>query len=122
MKKEQLVVNNSAQVEVKKISVMGDSKNQKRENTLRNIMAAAAGAFDTKKIINAIVNEIGELFNADRCFIVEFNPEMDSCNPIQDFAQYLSSEKIKSHLPYQPTKGELSQFFRAGEKKTNSVC
>lgn len=87
------------------------------EKTLREIMLLSVSTFDRKKIIKSIGTEAGKLFKADRCFYIEFDIETDTCRPIEDYAEYLSSNNIKSHLMRQPTKEEIIIFIELAKEK-----
>lgn len=94
-----------------------EQKRAENEKTLREIMLSSVSSFEIEKIIKSIVTEAGKLFKADRCFYIEINLETMSNLPIQDYAEYLSSSDIKSHLTRQPTKDETVIFFESMKQK-----
>lgn len=87
------------------------------EKALREIMLSSVSTFDMKEIIKSIVTEAGQLFKADRCFFIEINLETMSNLPIQDYAEYLSSSDIRSHLTRQPTKDDTIIFIELAKQK-----
>lgn len=92
-----------------------------REKALRIIMASLAGSFDVKKIINTIVTETGKLFKADRCFLIQYDEKTDMVLPIEDYAQYLSSDKIKSHLERKHSQEDIAAFKKIMKRKETVV-
>lgn len=92
----------------------------KNEKALRKIMLSSVTTFDMKEIINSIVSEEGKLFKADRCFFIEIDQETNSNKPIKDYAEYLSSKDIVSHMDRQPTKSE-TEFFISKMKYQNAM-
>lgn len=88
-----------------------------REKTLREIMSAAVSSFDMSERINSIIKETGQYFKADRCFFIEYDPNNDSGLPIRDYAEYLSSNLIRSHLTRPVTKEETESFLNFGKRK-----
>lgn len=96
-----------------------DKEKQMAENEriLREIMLSLVEAFNFEKIINLIVTEAGKLFKADRCFFVEYDYETDSHPPIKHYAQYLSSEEIRSHVNILPGKAQTEVFIKLIKQK-----
>lgn len=93
-----------------------------REKILRLIMLSSISNFNFEEIIHTIVSKTGEVFNADRCFYVEYDYSTDSHLPIKDYAQYLSSDSIRSHLTSQPNKEATDLFIKQmKEKKVTTV-
>lgn len=90
------------------------------EKTLREIMLFSVSTFDMKEIIKSIVTEAGKLFKADRCFFIEINLETMSNLPIQDYAEYISSEDIVSHKTWPPSKAETEGFIRQAKQHATS--
>lgn len=92
------------------------------EKVLRQIMLSLTRTFDFQKIIIAIVTEAGKFFKADRCFYVEIDPNTTSNRPIKDWAEYLSSPQIMSHLSVHPGKGETEIFIKQTLNKKIVLC
>lgn len=92
-------------------------KKAENEKTIREIMLASASTFDVKEIIHTIVTETGKLFKANRCFYIEVDSETDTNLPIKDYAEYLSSKDIASHISKTPNKEETGAFIERAKKK-----
>lgn len=95
-------------------------KTAEHEKVLRDIMLSTIKTFDVKEIITSIVTKIGRLFSADRCFFVGYDPETDLTTPIENYAEYLSSSDIRSHLTSISGKEE-TEFFDKGLKEGKVV-
>lgn len=93
------------------------AKVAEREKALRMIMSSSAGSFDLNEVIKSIIEQAGKLFKADRCFFIEFDAETNSPMPIYDYAEYLSSNDIRSHITRQPTKTETEAFISITKQK-----
>lgn len=87
------------------------------ESTLREIMFLSVQKFDLKEMINSIVTGAGKLFKADRCFFIEVDTETNINLPIQNYAEYLSSDDIVSHITRVPNKEETSDFIIRTKQK-----
>lgn len=94
-----------------------EKKTAERETLLRKIMLSLVQTFNFEEIINMIVTEAGKLFDADRCFFVEYKREIDSYTPIKDYAQYLSSKDIRSHVDVIPGKAQTDVFLQLSKQK-----
>lgn len=85
------------------------------EKTLRHIMLSSA-SLDYKKVINTIVTQAGGFFKADRCFYIGIDFKTVKHNPIEDYAEYLSSDKIRSHRTRQPNPGDTTKFIKGASR------
>lgn len=85
-------------------------KSAKNESILRRIMLSSSSTFSFEQTINLLVTEAGKLFNADRCFFIEVDTITHINLPIQEYAEYLSSPNIRSHLEVTPKKSETKTF------------
>lgn len=94
--------------EIKKIA--------ENEKALRQIMLSSANTFNFEQIINSIVTEAGKFFKADRCFYIEIDFEKMKHKQIEKYAEYLSSNDIKSHLTRQPNQDDTSKFIQNAER------
>lgn len=94
-------------------------RNAQREIAIRNIIEKAISTENQEDIIKTIVTEEGKLFKADRCFFIEYDAENDTSIPIKEYAEYLSSEKIKTHVVRAPQKEEVGVFLK--ETKQNKM-
>lgn len=93
-------------------------KANERERLLGSIVTKAISTFNMKEVINFVVVETGKFLEADRCFFVEYDLDSNSSLPIEKYAEYLSSDEIKSHSTSQPDKASTESFVRiAGQKK-----
>lgn len=86
-------------------------KKAQNEKTLREIMLMSVQNFDLKDIITSIVIETGKLLKADRCFFIAIDLDTDTNIPIREYAEYLSSDDIESHMNYPPSKEESGIFI-----------
>ncbi len=93
------------------------SRQAERENALRQIMLSSVTILNFEGIINFIVTETGKLFKADRCFFVEYDYETDMTPTIRDYAQYRSSDSIRSHLDIPIHKESIAVFMTAIKQK-----
>lgn len=92
-------------------------KKAENERILREIMLASVQTFDMKTMIKSLVTEAGKLFSADRCFFIEVDNEANINLPIQDYAEYLSSDDIVSHIMRPPSKEETGDFIQRTREK-----
>ena len=92
-------------------------KTAESEKALRKIMLSSVSTFDLKEAIKSMVTEAGMLFKADRCFFNEVDAETDSNLPIKDYAEYLSSSDIRSHLTRQTVKSETEGFIKVSKQR-----
>ncbi len=79
-------------------------KTAEREAFLRKITELIRGSFDINDIKKNIVNQVGEAFEADRCFIRLFIPDQDKFLPLDEHSEYLGSPDIKSAVDADPNK------------------
>lgn len=84
----------------------------KNEKILKQIMLISANTFDFEKTIHLIVTETGKFFNADRCFFIGIDITTQTHKPLEKYAEYLSSENIRSHLTRQPKQGDTIKFIK----------
>lgn len=97
-------------------------KKAENERILREIMLASVQTFDMKTMIKSLVTEAGKLFAADRCFFIEVDTETNTNLPIQDYAEYLSSENLVSASIRPPTKEETTGFVQRTRQKLFEYC
>jgi len=88
-----------------------------REKILRRIMSTTVNSFEMSELIRSIIEETGKHFKADRCFFVEYDSENDTNFPLKGYAEYLSSNLIKSHLSRPTTKEETEAFLNLSKKR-----
>lgn len=93
-----------------------EKQTAQKENTLRQIMLSTARSFNFEEIINSIVTAAGKMLKADRCFYVEYDLENEAVFPIKDYAEYRSSENIRSHTTRIPDKASVSEIVKTAIK------
>lgn len=86
-------------------------RNAEREKVIRTIIEKAISTENEEEIIKTIVTEEGKLFKADRCFFIEYSQELDTSLPIEEYAEYLSSSEIKTHVSRAPKRDEVINFL-----------
>lgn len=92
------VVTDQAGIAISNARVYKQLKQQvERENILRNIITTIRSTLDINMIKKSIVSEVGKALDADRVFIVEFDPETNNPAKILDeYSEYLSSPELAS--------------------------
>lgn len=88
-----------------------------REKTLIEIMSFSVDTLDIKEIIKSIITKAGKLFKADRCFFAEYDIDLNKNKPLKDYAEYLSSKNIRSHLTRPATYEDVAAFLRVTKQK-----
>ncbi|MEI8377487.1 MAG: GAF domain-containing protein [bacterium] len=81
----------------------------RRDSVLRQLTETIRSSLDMKEMKQTIVNEIGKIFEADRCYLREYNQEEGAF--LKPEVEYLSSDKIKSLKDVEPNQKGLSYFF-----------
>ncbi len=81
-----------------------------REKILREFIISAIASSDAKDTIKKIVIEIGRLFNADRCFFVEYDSRNNVYIPIERSNVYLSSIEVQSPVGRQVLNEEVEAY------------
>lgn len=104
-----------------KLDVLNNQKQislaAEREKALREIVSTSANTFDVKEAINSIVEQAGKLFDADRCFFIQFDLDNDRYFPLKDYAEYLSSKDIRSQTSRPVDESEIISFTRQTKQK-----
>lgn len=98
-----------------------EKQSAQREKNLRQIMLATAGSFNFEDVINSIVTAAGKMLKADRCFYVEYDLPNETVFPIKDYAEYRSSENIRSHTTRVPSTEEVSEFVKMAINKQTRI-
>jgi signal transduction histidine kinase/transcriptional regulator with GAF, ATPase, and Fis domain len=83
-----------------------------KEQFLRQTIVSSIESLNKEDILRTIVIETGKLFNADRCFFIEYDNENQNFLPIGNYEAYLSSLNIKDVIGLKLTKEQLSPFTR----------
>ncbi len=79
----------------------------KREKTTRSIIINALQSPDVKNTLSTIVMNTAKLFDADRCFFVEYDVQNDVYLPIERHNSFISSLEIKGVAGTQFSKEEM---------------
>lgn len=98
-----------------------ERKTASNEKALREIMLSSVSTFEMEDVINSIVTQTGKLLNADRCFYVEIDLETHTKRSIKEYAEYLSSNDIKSHITRQPKNVEVEIFNEDSKQKKTMI-
>ncbi|OGI18001.1 MAG: hypothetical protein A2255_03520, partial [Candidatus Melainabacteria bacterium RIFOXYA2_FULL_32_9] len=83
-----------------------------REKLLRNIVLTTISSLDINEVLKTIVVETGKLFQADRCFFIEYDEKTQEFLPIKSEAVYLSSLDVKDVTGLKLTDVELAPFLK----------
>lgn len=101
---------NQAGIAIKHAELYSITKKQaERERLLRGLLISSS-TLDYKEAIKSVVSQTGKLFNADRCFFVNYHYESKNNLPVEDFAVYLSSLDIKDVTGRVFTQEEIAPF------------
>ena len=83
-----------------------------KEALLKKIIQTIRGNIDINQVKNSIVNEIGKLFNADRCHIRLIDQKNNEFLPIDEHSEYLSSNENKSIIGLITEKTAFLKYFK----------
>jgi len=89
-------------------------KTAEKEKALRKIMSSSVDNFDLKEVINSIITETCQLFNADRCLFIE---QTDSDLGLKNYSEYLSSSEIVSAATNIPEKIVIDAMIKLIKKR-----
>lgn len=95
-----------------------EEKIVEREVLLRNIIEIIRSSLDLKEMKKSLVQNVAKYFNADRCFLFEYDRERDIYLPIT--VEYLSSPDIKSILNKDIYK-EAEEFVKLVKSGKNNI-
>jgi signal transduction histidine kinase/ActR/RegA family two-component response regulator len=102
-------------------TLFNDVKNQtdslkrhnERQSLLKDIIISSVDSIELDKSLKKIVTETGKLFEADRCFFLDFDSnDDDKYPPVQNYATYRSSESIKDVSGMVYLKKEIAPFTK----------
>lgn len=82
-----------------------------REKVLRKILSSSVNTFDIRSTVKLITAETGRFFNADRCFFVGYDVETNSIEPVNEYAEYISSPNIRPHTTRPANTNEVEIFL-----------
>lgn len=91
-------------------------KNANTERVLRKMISSSVNNFDLKEIINSIVTETGQLFNADRCLFIEYTGQNNSTS-LKSHFEYLASKEIVSAADNAPEKIVIDAIISSLKKR-----
>lgn len=91
-----------------------------REQIIRSAILSAIEARSPEETTKSIVVNIGKMFNADRCFYIEYDSENDEYSPVEKHNTYISSMAIKDIVGVKLSREEMEPFtdFMFNQKKT----
>ncbi len=89
----------------------------KKEAVMRKIAEYGINNIPEESLTKMVVTDMGKLFEADRCFYVEVDVAQSKSMGVKESDEYLSSDKIKSHVERVPTKEEVSGFIDEVKEK-----
>ena len=87
----------------------------KRETLIRETilsLLSSISSMNIKEVFKSIVTEIGKLFEADRCFFAEYDPDNNDMFPQEEYKEYNSDKTIKPAYSRENTKEELSALTK----------
>lgn len=91
-----------------------------REVLLRNIIETIRSTLNLNETKATIVKEIGTALNADRVFIVEFDPQTNTPGVLDKYSEYLSSPEEFSYVAFDFSSPEV-EFLANAHKNTKMV-
>ncbi len=94
-----------------------------REKVLRDFIISAINSPGAKDTIKTIVIKTGELFNANRCFFIEYDYKNNAYLPIEKNNVYLSSLEVKSTAGRKVLNEEIEAYAQVvfGQKQVLAV-
>jgi signal transduction histidine kinase/transcriptional regulator with GAF, ATPase, and Fis domain len=85
---------------------------KRREQLLREIMTSSMSSLNIQDILKTIVIQTGPLFNADRCFLIEYDVKNKEYDVIKDYGVYLSSLNFKDLSGMRFTSEQMEPFTK----------
>lgn len=86
-----------------------------REIVLRKVIEAVRSSLDIKEVKKNIVNQLGKIFHADRCYFRSYDTKNDKILPPD--VEYLASDSIQSLMKVEPDQYALKYFVDAVKKE-----
>ncbi len=95
----------------------------KREKTIRNIILNSLESEDIKSTLSTIVMNTAKLFNADRCFFIEYDADNDVFLPVEKHNLYIASSDIRNLTGIEIPSDEIKSVtdFIFGQKNVLAV-
>ena len=87
----------------------------KREKLIRETilsLLSSVSSLNIKSVFKGIVTEIGKLFEADRCFFVEYDSDKNEMLPQDDYKEYIVDKTIKPSSSRLYKKEELFELIK----------
>lgn len=128
LKKIKIVPEEQVKAAVKLLSITANSiseiahknfeliKKNKKETVLRKVIEITRSSLDIKEVKQNIVNELGKVFMADRCYLRFYDKIQDEFDTPE--VEYLSSPKIKSLMNVEPDQEALKVFSEELKRRT----
>jgi len=88
-----------------------------RERLLREIISIIRSSLDVNETKSRLVKEIGIAFNADRVFIVEYDPETNIPLVLDKYSEYLSDPNMKSFVGINFSSSKVKFFANTHKQK-----
>lgn len=102
---------NQVGIAIKQAEMFSNIKQQaEKEKFIRNILEKSTSTFEIAQI-KQLVRDVGQITKADRCYFVEVDLDDLSGKAIDNNAEYLSSNKIKSIVGYKFLKKDVKKFI-----------
>lgn len=115
-------ISNQLSIAVKQSELYATTKKQaERERLLRKITESIRTTLDLNEMKNNIVSEIGKIFNADRCAIMQYDKINQKFLSIDKYSQYISTAEIESHVGRNLEEQELNVFKDLYLNKKNEL-
>lgn len=92
-----------------------------RESLLRNVIGTIRSTLDVNQIKHNIVNEIGNTFNADRCFIIVKDPEDSTFSKIDSYSEYIFPSDIISMIGFVFDEKISEYFLKEHQQKKSFI-
>lgn len=86
-----------------------------RETLLRQVFETLRSSLDINIIKNKMVSEVGKALNADRCFILSYEPSEDNFF-IDEYSEYLAPKEEKSFIGFNARDPKVKFFIDAFRK------
>lgn len=90
-----------------------------KESIARNLVNIIRSSLDINQVKSNIVNQIGQIFNADRCFLVKYDTK-ENALPVDKYSEYLPSSQENSLIGVDLESYDFkhwSKWFKEGRKE-----
>jgi two-component system phosphate regulon sensor histidine kinase PhoR len=93
----------------------------KRSVLMHTIIEKIRKSLDLKKIKKLMVTETCKALNADRCFLVAFDPQTNKPMVLDEHSEYLSSPDLKSCVGFDFSDSEVARLAAKHQKKESII-